>query len=248
MDKNLPPILINSYSDRMPFINICLYFLHKWLPQLDIYLTIDSDENFNYELHKNSNVLIYDNIIRTSTNLAECHSRYYRHYYTLKYFKSIGFEYVINYMDDGWIEGLNFDMFNQSVNYLEKYKADRIDLCGPLLQYELEKINDDISLVIPTDCTWYFHNQCATWRIDTLIDVYEKLGPVSDPNLERYGSEISRINNHRFITFNKYAINNEGCFQRTVGFNERGVRLLTKYCNETAAAFEDKRTEFNKFI
>jgi len=244
---NSTPILINSYSARKPFIDICLFYINKFFPDNEIYLTVD-DNNLNFENYKNLNILTYDTIERTSELLHECHSRYYRHYYTLKYFESLNFKYVINYTDDGWIETVNYNLINKAINYLDESNFDRLDLCGPLLDYKLQYINEDISIVIPTDCTWYFHNQCAVWRIDTLIKIYETIGSVSDPHLERFGSELSKNIGCKFMTFNYHAINNEGCFQRTVGFNKRGVSLLNLYCSETNKDFNEELIKFNKFI
>jgi hypothetical protein len=241
------PILINSYKTRKPFIDVCLFYLNKFFADNEIYLVLD-EEISDFKDVKNLNILTYDTIERTSADLRECHSRYYRHYYTLKYFESLNVKYVVNYMDDGWIGYISYNLINKAIDYLNQSNFDRIDLCGPLRDYKLQYINEDISYIVPTDCVWYFHNQCAIWKVDTLIKIYEALGPVSDPNLERYGSSLCKNMDFKFLTFNYNAINNEGCFQRTVGFNERGVELLNLYCKNTDKNFGEEFLKFNQFI
>ena len=89
MNNNIP-LLFNSFIKRKPFLDVCFYFYKQYFNN-DIYLTIDDSK---YEYH-GINILTYDNIPKTSDNLHECHSRYYRHYFTLNYFLNQGIDYVI---------------------------------------------------------------------------------------------------------------------------------------------------------
>ena len=241
------PLLFNSYLRRKPFIDICFFFYKKYLPEAKIYLTLD-DSNYDTK-ESNTNILTYDSISRTSHHLYECHSRYYRHYFTLNYLKTLGYKYVMNCMDDGWINKINYNTFNKSIQLLEKNNADRIDICGPQPNYDLIKINDDISLINKNNnLPWYLTNQCSIWKIEILFKIYEILGPSADTEVESRGSEIARNLNLKFLTFNVPVIDNAGCFRRTIGLSEEGKELLKQYCKENNFDYNRKLNEFNSFI
>jgi hypothetical protein len=211
-----------------------------------LYLTIDEDYGIQ---NTNVTTMLYNDIQTSSEYMHECVSRYHRHLHSLKYFKSKNYKYVINAMDDGWIENINWLDLNNSVNYLNEFNADRIDLCGPQPLYQLITLNEKISLIDSNNTLqWYLTNQCSLWKIDTLINIYEILGPKSDWEVEKIGSDIARQLQCKFLTFNVPAITNQGVFQRKVGMYERGKKLLIEYCNDKNLNFEKISNEFNKFI
>ena len=227
---NTVPLLFNSYLRRKPFMDVCFFFYKKYIPNAKIYLTLDNDD-YNIK-GLDVNILTYDNISKTSDYLHECHSRYYRHYFTLKYFLNQGINYIINCMDDGWIQKINREKFNQLIIHLEKYNADRIDLCGPQPEYKLENIENDLYYINPKNTLpWYLTNQCSMWKVNSLLKIYEILGPSADTEVERVGSEISRNLNFKFLTFDSPVIETGG-FQRNVGLSPLGKKLLEQYCNE----------------
>jgi hypothetical protein len=240
------PIFFNSFSKRKPFLDVCFYFHKKYFPSNNIYLTLDQDD---IEIKNKLNLLIYDNIPKTSELDHECHSRYHRHYYSLHYFKDKGHNYVMNCMDDGWINSINWDKLNKSINYIKDNNADRIDLCGPQVLYPCIPIDEDVSLIDPNNnITWYLTNQCSIWKIDTLIKIYDLLGPVTDWEVEKIGSDIARNINCKFLTFNTPVIDNLGVNQRTVGINDQGKKLLLEYCTDNNLNYNTELEKFNKFI
>lgn len=240
------PIFFNSFSKRKPFLDVCFYFHKKYFPSDNIYLTLDQDD---IEIKNKLNLLIYDNIPKTSDLDHECHSRYYRHYYSLHYFKDKGHDYVMNCMDDGWINSINWDKLNKSIKYIEDNNADRIDLCGPQVLYPCIPIDEDVSLIDPNnDITWYLTNQCSIWKIDTLIKIYDLLGPVTDWEVEKIGSDVARNMNCKFLTFNTPVIDNLGVNQRSIGINEQGRKLLLEYCIDNNLEYNIELEKFNKFI
>jgi len=248
MNINNIPVFLNTFVKRKPFLDINFFYYEKYFPQSTIFLALDKDEYY-IESNLNINILTYDDIPTTSYLMHECHSRYYRHLFSLKYLESKGYEYVMNYMDDGWVNSVDWEKLNKSISYLNDNNADRIDLCGPQLHYPLIFINDDISFINPNnDITWYQSNQCAIWKIKSLIKIYEILGPDSDTEVERRGSEVARQLKCKFLTFNSPVIDNEGWFQRKVGFKGKGKELLKYYCEETNNNFKKKITELEKFI
>lgn len=241
------PLLFNSYLRRKPFMDVCFFFYKKHLPNVKIYLTLDND---NYDVKGlNIDILTYDDIPTTSTVMHECHSWYYRHYFTLNYLKSLGHKYSINCMDDGWVGNVSWEEFNKMVDYIEEHNADRIDLCGPQPNYELKHINNNLYYVNPENSLpWYLTNQCSMWKIDSLLKIYETIGPVADPAIELYGSEVARRLNYKFLTFPFSLFNNSGVFTRTVGIDNRGLELLKQYCEENNFNYNEKLNEFNQFI
>lgn len=243
--KNIP-LLFNSFLKRKPFIDVCFFFYKKYFPNIQIYLTLDN----SYDIKEsNINILTYENIPSTSDLMYECHSRYYRHYYTLHYLKSLNFKYVVNCMDDGWIQNINKSDLDLSINYIEQHSADRIDLCGPQPEYKCLGIDEKVSLINSNNSLpWYLTNQCSIWRVETLLNIYEELGPVADWQVEKIGSDISRNNNYKFLTFNNPVIDNIGCFQRTVGLSEDGKRLLKEYCSFNNLNYSEELNKFNQFI
>lgn len=245
MILNNIPILFNSFSKRKPFIDVCMHYYKRYLPEASIYLTIDNEIDLDYKI----NLLTYDNIPTTSEYTYKCHSRYYRHYYTLHYLKSIGYTYVMNCMDDGWITSVDFEKLNRSIDYIINNKADRIDLTGPQIEYDCLYLDDYVSIVNPNnDLQWYLTNQCSIWKIDSLLKIYDILGPVADWEVEKIGSDVSRYIGCKFLTFNTPVIDNLGLFQRTVGLYDKGKFLLEKYCIENNMNYEIKLKQFNSFL
>ena len=229
--KNIP-FLFNSFAKRKHFIDVCFHFYGKYFSDRNFYLTID-DKNFHIDESLNINILHYDTIQSTSEHHFQCLSRYYRQLNSLNYLKSIGYVYVTSCMDDGWIDGdkINWDSYGKCLTYLQEYNVDRIDLCGPQPRYNLIKIKNDLNMVDSNnDLPWYLTNQCSIWKIDSLLTIYKILGPVSDCDVERQGSEISRRLQYKFLTFDNQILGNDGVFQRTVGFNHTGIKLLKEYC------------------
>jgi hypothetical protein len=242
------PIFFNSFVKRKPFLDVCFYFQKKYFSTNNLYLTIEQND---IELKEkiDVNLLTYNDIEKTSDLDHECHSRYYRHYYSLNYFKSQGHKYFMNCMDDGWINSINWEQLNKSFKYLEDNNADRIDLCGPQILYSLIPIDEDVSLIDPNNTiTWYLTNQCSIWKIDTLLKIYEILGPVTDWEVEYNGSNVARDIQCKFLTFNTPVIDNLGINQRKVGINEQGKKLLLEYCKNYQLDFNTELEKFNKFI
>lgn len=242
---NKVPLLFNSFSKRKPFIDVCMHYYKNYLPEANIYLTLDNEVDLTYKI----NLLTYDNIPTTSEYTYKCHSRYYRHYYTLHYLKNEGYDYVMNCMDDGWIVNVDLEKLFTSIDYIQNNNADRIDLTGPQTQYECLYLDDYVSTINPNnDLQWYLTNQCSIWKIDSLLKIYDILGPVEDWEVEKIGSEVSRQIGCKFLTFNNPVIDNNGCFQRTVGLNDVGKNLLKMYCIENRIEYESKIKEFNLFL
>lgn len=241
------PILFNSFIKRKHFLDICLYFYGHYFPKNEIYLTLD-EENYT---NKNTSftLLTYPKTEKTSEEMHLDLSRFYRHYYTLNYFKDKGYKYIMNCMDDGWIGMLVENDLNKSIEYLEEYKADRIDLCGPQPEYQLDYVKDNLYIVNSNNTLpWYLTNQCAIWNINSLIQIYEKLGPSSDCDVEKYGSELCRQLNYKFLTFKNSPLDNDGVFQRNVGLKEKGIILLKEYCKQNKINYDEELQKFNKFI
>ena len=163
----------------------------------------------------------------------------------MHHFKDLGFEYMMNLTDDGWITDVNWEQLYKSVDYIEEQNADRIDICGPQISYTCLPIDEHISLIDPNnDVKWYLTNQCSIWKIDSLLKIYEQLGPVTDWQVEVVGSDIARDLNCKFLTFNTPVIDNFGVNQRNVGLNDNGKKLLGEYCKQNNLDYAE---EFNKF-
>jgi hypothetical protein len=242
------PFLFNSFEKRKPFLDVCFFYYKKYFSDIKIYLTTDQDiDSTGWE---NIDILTYSTIEKTSNLFHECHSRFYRHYYTLNYFIDIGEKYVVNCMDDGWICGtIDYDLLNDSINYLENNNANRIDICGPQPEYKCIPIDEHVSVVdADNNLQWYLTNQCSIWKTETLLEIYKELGPVSDWQVEKYGSDICRKNGYKFLTFNNPIIDNSGVFQRNVGLHDVGKKLLMEYCNNQNLNYNTELEKFNKFI
>lgn len=238
------PFFFNSFVKRKPFLDVCFYYYKKYFNN-EIILTLDTED---YD-GKGITILTYDNIPKTSDLLHECHSRYYRHYYTLEYFLSSGHEYFINCMDDGWIKKVDYDRFNQSLDILKRTGADRIDLCGPQPDYGLIPVEEGVSLVDKNNyLPWYLTNQCSLWKTESLIKVYKTLGPATDWEVEKLGSDVARNLDCRFLTFNTPVIDNMGLNQRKVGLSIEGKQLLEEYCNINSLNYTEELNKFNAFI
>lgn len=243
------PALLNTFAKREVFLNTYFHFYNKHFgdkPEFPFYITIDNDEVIK---QKNTNILLYENTPTSSHELHECVSRYYRHLYTMHYFKSQGFEYMMNLMDDGWIEYVNWEQLYKSIDYIKNNNADRIDICGPQLLYPLIKIDEHVSLINPNNTiTWYVTNQCSIWKIDSLLKIYEELGPVTDWQVEMVGSDVARNLNCKFLTFNNPVIDNQGVNQRKVGLSNKGKKLLKEYCEGNNLDYNEEYNKFIKFI
>lgn len=241
MIENIP-ILFNSFIKRKHFLDVCLYFYNHYFPKNEIYLTLDDE---NYESQIPLNILTYPETEKTSEEMHLDLSRFYRHYYTLDYFKNKGYKYVMNCLDDGWIGTLIENDLNKGIKHLEEHNADRIDLCGPQPEYQLDYISDNLYVVNPNNILpWYLTNQCAIWKTDSLLNIYKILGPSSDCDIEKYGSELSRQLKYKFLTFKNSPLDNEGVFQRDIGLKEKGITLLKTYCEQNKI---DYNKELQKF-
>ena len=243
------PALLNTFAKRELFLNKYFYFYNKHFgdkPEFPFYISIDDDSVIK---QRNTNILTYENTPTSSDELHECVSRYYRHLYTMHYFKEQGFKYMMNLMDDGWIESVNWEQLYKSVDYIEENNADRIDICGPQILYTCLPIDEHVSLIDPNnDITWYVTNQCSIWKIDSLLKIYEHLGPVTDWQVEMIGSDVARSLNCKFLTFNTPVIDNLGVNQRKVGLSDKGKKLLKEYCEGNNLDYNEEFNKFNKFI
>jgi len=250
MSKEIVPAFLNTFAKRQPFIDVYFHFHNKHFfdrPEFPFYLAIDNKDYFLEQ--EGLNILTYEDTPTSSEELHECVSRYWRHLYTLNYFKEQGYKYIMNCMDDGWISSINWDKLYTGVDYIEANNADRIDICGPQILYPCIPIDDHVSLIDPNnDITWYVTNQCSIWKIDSLISIYENLGPVTDWEVEKIGSDVARRLGCKFLTFNYPVIDNLGINQRKVGFSKKGIKLLQEYCTDKNLDFNTELEKFKRFI
>jgi hypothetical protein len=239
------PFLLNTFKEREQFVKVFEHYFYKHINKLEykLYIVIDG------EINTDSNLVVYNDLLRTSNDNHLCHSRYERHVKTLNSFKSDGYDYVINCLDDSWIQNIVWEKFEKSIDFLILNNADRIDLCGPQYQYEVEIIDSDVSLIKPTnEISWYFSNQCALWKIDSLLKIYNQMGVVSDIDVEKIGSNIAFQYNYKFITFNNPAIYSWNVFNRYTGLNDDGKKLLKEYSENNDLIYLNELNNINKNI
>lgn len=250
MSKEIIPAFLNTFAKRQPFIDVYFHFHNKHFfnrPEFPFYLAIDNKDYFLEQ--EGLNILTYEDTPTSSEELHECVSRYWRHVYTLNYFKSLGHKYVMNCMDDGWISLIDWDRLYMATQYIEDHNADRIDICGPQILYNCIPIDENVSLVDPNnDITWYVTNQCSIWKVDSLLSIYDTLGPVTDWEVEKIGSDVARQLKCKFLTFNSPVMDNIGINQRKVGFSEKGRNLLQEYCTDKNLDFNTELEKFKQFI
>lgn len=243
------PLLLNTFSHRFIFLDLFFYYYKKnFTLGWPLYLTTNEETYISKETLQ-IELLYYENIKETSTKLHETHSRYFRHYYTLKYLKEIGHTYIFNYLDDAWMKEIDTVAFDNIHKYLEQFDADRIDITGPEPLYKLIPLNSDVSVIDKNQTiTWYHTNQPAIWKIDSLLRIYEALGPCADTALERYGSDYCRENNYTFLCHNRILLKHKGVFQRNVGFTADGVEMLKEYCISKSLNYTNVINKFNVFL
>ena len=237
------PILFNSFVKRKHFLDVCLYFYGHYFPKNEIYLALDNEDYTNN--NTSLTILTYPEVKKTSEQTHNDLSWFYRHYFSLEYLKSLGYKYSLNSLDDNWIGTVVKEDLDKCIEYLEEHNADRIDLCGPQPEYQLDYVKDNLYIVNSNNTLpWYLTNQCAIWKIDSLLNIYKTLGPVSDCDIEKYGSELSRQLKYKFLTFNYSLLDNDGVFQRNVGLKEKGINLLKTYCEQNKIDYNGELQKF----
>jgi hypothetical protein len=235
------PFLLNTFAERSHFINVFEYYYNKNINKEICFLTIAIDK----QIDTTSSISIYPDIQRSSDKLHECTSRYERHVQTLQYLRKLGYEFVVNCLDDGWITKVDWMRFDDAFSYLNNNDADRIDLCGVQSGYEIEPIDSVVSLIKPSsNVMWYVSNQCAIWKIDSLLNLYEAIGKVFDVDVEKKGSEVARQLKFKFLTFNEVVIDCPNVFNRIIGLNDYGEKLLMSYCENNNL---DYKSELKKY-
>jgi hypothetical protein len=232
-------IFLNSYDEREIFLDIFFYQLQKYINYIPIYLIKGPKKYTSKESNLNITVINTDYGTPLNKNFLYDNNWGYRYIEGLNILKNKGYKYVIRFDDDGFIQDIDNNLFNDSILELMNLEnLDRIQLYGPDPSNELTPINNEYSLISKNgNYGHYVTNQCSLWNIESCFKIiHENINACS---IEGTGSSIARQTNMRFACPNQSIITGYGLNRVDLGLENKGLNIVKEYCDHYNLNYEE---------